>query len=144
MRQPRYDELMEPAEGIDYSPLHREIDALKTRLCSCRHEGTCVSCRGFEMLREQAQMVIAAASQPVLLQVAQEASIKHLAERFGGLQEKLATDSRLQELMGPVIERIVEDLGGPEAAQKFFDELGLGGMPPQTGDGGSKAYDDRV
>ena len=57
----------EIGSGVDISPLHRELDRLKSQLCRCQHQGTCMACRGFEMLREQSQMVVAAASQPVLM-----------------------------------------------------------------------------
>lgn len=119
--------------GVDLSGLHREIDRLKAQLCHCRFEGTCMACRGFEVLREQAQMVVAAASQPVLMQVAQEANVKDLMSRMGGLQDKLADDSQLQELMARVVERIQDDLGGPEALERFFGSLGgFGGFGGQT------------
>src|ERR1035437_7834564 len=83
-------------EGVDLSGLHRELDRLKTQLCRCQHQGTCLACKGFEILREQSQMVVAAASQPVLMQVAQEAAIKDLVGQLGGVQEKLAEDPHLQ------------------------------------------------
>ena len=86
-----------------------------------------MACQGFEMLRQQAQMVVAAASQPVLMQVAQEAAVKDLAAQMGGLQEKLADDPQLQELMSRVIDRIADDVGGPEELQKLFSQLGMFG-----------------
>ena len=119
------------SQGVDISPLHREIDRLKTQLCRCQHQGTCIACKGFEMLREQSQMVVAAGSQPVLVQVAQEAAVKDLMGRLGGMQEtlqgKIADDTELQELMARVMDRVQEDLGGPEAMQQLIDSLGLGG-----------------
>jgi len=111
-------------EGVDLSGLHREIDRVKSQLCRCGHKGECIACQGFEMLRQQAQMVVAAASQPVLMQVAQEAAIKDLLGQMGGAQEKLMGDPRLMDLMGQMMERIQEDLGGPEALQRMF-----GGFP---------------
>jgi hypothetical protein len=111
-------------EGVDLSGLHREIDRVKSQLCRCGHKGDCIACQGFEMLRQQAQMVVAAASQPVLMQVAQEAAIKDLLGQMGGAQEKLMGDPRLMDLMGQMMERIQEDLGGPEALQRMF-----GGFP---------------
>ncbi len=122
--------------GVDLSGLHREIDSLKTKLCRCRHEGTCIACQGFEMLRQQAQMVIAAASQPVLMQVAQEAAIKDLMSQMGGLQEKLAGDPQLQELMARVFDRIQDDVGGPEALTNLLRGMGL------FGPGGPESPDD--
>jgi len=123
--------MAEPSsEGVDLSGLHREIDRLKAQLCRCGHQGECIACQGFEMLRQQAQMVIAAASQPVLMQVAQEAAVKDLLSQMGGAQEKLMGDPRLMDLVGQMMERIQEDLGGPEELQKMF-----GGFPGFPGFG---------
>jgi len=115
--------------GVDLSGLHRELDRLKTQLCRCQHRGECLACQGFEMLRQQAQMVVSAASQPVLMQVAQEAAVKDLLSQMGGAQEKLMGDPRLMELVGQMMERIQEDLGGPEALEKMFGGMGLPGFP---------------
>jgi hypothetical protein len=134
----------EAQDGVDISPLHREIDRLKSQLCRCQHQGTCVACKGFEMLREQSQMVVAAASQPVLVQVAQEAAVKDLMDRIGGMQEtlqgKISEDTELQELMARAMERIQDDLGGPEALQQLMQSLGLSEMP--TNSPTKPAYDD--
>jgi len=120
--------------GVDLSGLHRELDRLKAQLCRCQHQGECLACQGFEMLRQQAQMVVSAASQPVLMQVAQEAAVKDLLSQMGGAQEKLMGDPRLIDLVGQIMERVQEDLGGPEALQRMF-----GGFPgfPGFGTGGS-------
>ena len=126
----------QPAEGIDLSGLHRELDRAKSQLCRCGHRGECVACQGFEMLRQQAQMVVAAASQPVLMQVAQEAAIKDLLSQMGGAQEKLMGDPRLMDLVGQMMERIQEDLGGPEALQRMF-----GGFPGFPGFGSGPGED---
>ena len=128
-------------EGVDLSGLHREIDRVKTQLCRCGHKGECIACQGFEMLRQQAQMVVAAASQPVLMQVAQEAAVKDLLGQMGGAQEKLLGDPRLMDLMGQMMERIQEDLGGPEALQRMFGGFpGFPGFPGAEpgGPGGSR------
>jgi hypothetical protein len=95
-----------------------------------------MACQGFEMLRQQAQMVVSAASQPVLMQVAQEAAIKDMLGQMGGAQEKLLGDPRLMDLVGQMMERIQEDLGGPEALQKMFGSMGFPGFPGD-GAGGS-------
>jgi hypothetical protein len=129
----------QPNQGVDLSGLHREIDRLKSQLCRCGHQGECIACQGFEMLRQQAQMVVSAASQPVLMQVAQEAAVKDLLGQMGGAQEKLMGDPRLMDLVGQMMERIQEDLGGPEALQKMF-----GGFPGFPGFGpGEGGPDDR-
>ena len=142
-----------PPEGIDLSPLHRELDRLKAALCRCNHQGECLACRGFEVLRQQSQMVAAAASQPVLMQVAQEAALKDMLGQLGGLGEKLEGDVRLQELMGQMMERVQEDLGGPDGLREFLERMGLHNVPGfGGGDGPSespneqppprRAYDD--
>ena len=114
-------------EGVDLSPLHSAIDKLKNEMCSCGHNNECMACKGFEVVREQAQMVYAAASQPVLVQVAQEASVKDLMERMKPLQEKLVEDPKLQELMNEVMHRLQEDIGGEENLKDLLG--GLGGPP---------------
>lgn len=124
-----YDQAMtddaQPQEGLDLSGLHREIDRLKAQLCRCHHEGTCVACKGFEVVRQQGQAVAAAASQPVLMQVAQEAAVKDMLAQLGGLQAKLATDPQLAELMTRMAERVQEDLGGPEALEEMLKNMGF-------------------
>jgi len=116
-----------PGGGVDISGLHRELDRLKVQLCRCNHSGECLACRGFEVLRQQAQMVVAAASQPVLMQVAQEAAVKDLMSQLGGAGEQLGEDTRVQELLSQLLERVQEDLGGPEELARMFG--GLGGLP---------------
>lgn len=128
----------QPSAGVDLSGLHREIDRLKAQLCRCGHQGECIACQGFEMLRQQAQMVVSAASQPVLMQVAQEAAIKDLLSQMGGAQEKLMGDPRLMDLVGQMMERIQEDLGGPEELQKMFGGFpGFPGFGPEGPGGGA-------
>jgi len=125
-----YDRGMDtPETAVDLSPLHRELDRLKTQLCRCQHRGECLACRGFEVLRQQAQMVVHAASQPVLMQVAQEAGLKDLMTQLGGAQEKLVGDPRLQDLLAQLLERVQEDLGGPEEMQRMFGGMFPGGFP---------------
>ena len=77
---------------IDLSPLQRELDALRIQLCHCNNAGTCLGCQGIELLRQQAQVVVSAASQPVLLQVAQESQAKELTQRIQHMQEQLLRD----------------------------------------------------
>ncbi|MDQ6846186.1 MAG: hypothetical protein M3019_01160 [Candidatus Dormibacteraeota bacterium] len=150
----------EPEEGggVDLSGLHREFDRLKNQLCRCQHQGTCLACRGFEILREQSQTVVAASSQPVLMQVAQEAAVKDLLGQLGGVQEKLAGDPQIQELLMRMMDRVQEDLGGPDELAKLFSGLGFPMSPDGTPDvsgqlpgfgtappakGASESYDDR-
>jgi len=126
--------MAEEAGGVDLSGLHRELDRLKNQLCRCQHQGTCLACRGFEILREQSQTVVAASSQPVLMQVAQEAAVKDLIGQLGGVQEKLAGDPQIQELLMRMMERVQEDLGGPDELAKLFTGLGFP-MPPDGAGG---------
>jgi hypothetical protein len=135
---------MEPhPASVDLSGLYRELDRLNTHLCRCHHRGECLACRGFQILRQQCQVVAAAASQPALLQVAQEAAAKDLMTQLGGLQEKLAADPRLQELLTQLVERAQEDLGGPEQLQRLFGDLGgLPGFPGFPSGGGQPPPDD--
>ena len=120
--------------GVDLGGLHVELDRLKAQLCRCQHQGTCVACRGFEVVRQQVQVVVAAASQPVLMQVAQEVAIKDLMTQLGGLQEKLAEDPQLQELMARLFERVQDDLGGPDSLQQMFGSMFPGEGFPGTED----------
>jgi hypothetical protein len=104
-----------------------------------------MACKGFEVIRQQVQVVAAAASQPVLMQVAQEVQMEQLMGQLGGLQEKLSEDPQLQELMARMFERVQDDLGGPEQFQQMLGGLfggmgGLGGMAP---DGTDVPPDDR-
>ena len=138
-------------DSVDLSGLHRELDRLKAQLCRCQHQGTCLACRGFEILREQSQTVVAAASQPVLMQVAQEAAVKDLVGQLGGVQEKLAGDPQIQELLARMMDRVQEDLGGPEELARLFARLGFpmpdgaAGEPGDTAppNPASQSYDDR-
>ena len=129
--------MAEDSSGVDLSGLHRELDRLKNQLCRCQHQGTCLACRGFEILREQSQTVVAAASQPVLMQVAQEAAVKDLMGQLGGVQEKLAGDPQIQELLARMMDRVQEDLGGPDELAKFFSGLGF---PVPDGSGGTPGF----
>jgi hypothetical protein len=91
------------SEPIDLSPLQRELDNLRVQLCHCNNAGTCLGCQGIEVLRQQAAMVVSAASQPVLLQVAQEAQAREMLKRVQEMQEQLLRDPEaakaLEELL---------------------------------------------
>jgi len=132
--------------GVDLSGIHNALDRLKAQLCRCQNQGTCMACRGLEVVRQQVQVVVAAASQPVLMQVAQEVAMKDLMTQLGGFQEKLSEDPQLQELMSRMFERVQDDLGGAENMERLLKGLfGAGGpggpddrdvppddRPPQT------------
>ncbi len=130
------------SSGVDLSAAHAALDQLKAQLCRCQHQGTCLACRGFEVIRQQLQVVAAAATQPVLMQVAQEVAIKDLMTQLGGLQEKLAEDPQLQELMARFMERVQDDLGGAENLQRMLGGL-FGGEVPGSGDDREIPPDDR-
>jgi hypothetical protein len=104
-----------------------------------------MACKGFEVIRQQVQVVAAAASQPVLMQVAQEVQMEQLMSQLGGLQEKLSEDPQLQELMARMFERVQDDLGGPEQFQQMLGGLfgGMGGLGGMTQDGTDVPPDDR-
>src|SRR5580700_10872895 len=142
-----YDHTMGDASqpGVDLSGIHSELDKLKSRLCRCQHQGTCIACKGFEVIRQQVQVVAAAASQPVLMQVAQEVQMEQLMSQLGGLQEKLSEDPQLQELMARMFERVQDDLGGPEQFQQMLGGLfgGMGGLGGMTPEGTEIPPDDR-
>ena len=129
-----YDRFVgEDTAAVDLTPLHAALDQLKAKLCRCQHQGTCIACRGFEVIRQQTQVVVAAASQPVLMQVAQEVAVKDLMTQLGGLQAKLAEDPQLQELMVRLFERVQDDLGGPENLQRMLGTIfgaESGSVPP--------------
>ena len=131
----------EPA-GVDLSGVHQALDSLKAQLCRCQHQGTCLACKGFEVVRQQVQVVVAASSQPVLMQVAQEVAVNDLMSQLGGLQEKLAEDPQLQELMARLFERVQDDLGGAENMQRMFGSI-FGGQFPGTPDDHDVPPDDR-
>src|SRR5260370_40140108 len=99
------------SQPVDLSPLQRELDNLRLQLCTCNNSGHCLVCQGVEMLRQQAPMIVSAATQPVLLQVAQETQAKELVKQVQEMQERLLRD--------PEAAKAREDL------LKFFQE------PPQ-------------
>jgi len=82
------------------------------------------------MVRQQAQAVVAAASQPILIQVAQEAAMKDMASQFEGMAERLMSDPEIrraaeamqdQVMSDPETRRLLEELmkrmGGPPAPE---------------------------
>ncbi|MDQ6691661.1 MAG: hypothetical protein M3Z13_02730 [Candidatus Dormibacteraeota bacterium] len=114
--------------GADVSELHVALDRLRRQLCHCGMAGECLGCKGIEMVRQQAQAVVAAASQPVLIQVAQEASMKDMANQFEGMAERLMSDPEIRRAAEAMQEQVMND---PETRQ-LLEELmkKLGGQPP--------------
>src|ERR1700741_3560713 len=115
---------MEPQQAsVDISSMYSELDRLNDRLCRCQHRQECLACRGFEVLRQQSRMIVCAASQPALMQIAQEAAATDLIAQLA-MQAKLAADPHLLELVSQLIERVQQDLGGPEQLQRLFGSCG--------------------
>src|ERR687885_923331 len=100
--------------AVDLSEVHVALDRLRRQLCHCGLQGECLGCRGVEMIRVQVESVAAAASQPVLLQVAQEAAMKDMATRFEGMAERLMEDPELRRAAEAMQERVMAD---PETRQ---------------------------
>ena len=99
--------------GVDLSELHLTLDKLRQQLCHCGNKGECLGCKGIEMIRQQAQAVVAAASQPILIQVAQEAAMKDMASQFEGMAERLMSDPETRRLL----EELMKRMGGPPAGE---------------------------
>src|ERR1700674_1766401 len=53
------------AGPTDMSELHLALDRLRPQLCHCGFKGECLGCKGIEMVRAQAEAVVAAASPPL-------------------------------------------------------------------------------
>jgi hypothetical protein len=115
----------------DLSPVHSALDGLRRQLCHCGMKGECLGCKGVEMVRAQVEAVAAAASQPVLMQVAQEAAMKDMANQFQGMAERLLSDPELRRAAEAMQERVMSD---PEA-RRLIEELmrRLGGPPLDEG-----------
>jgi hypothetical protein len=117
------------AGPIDLSELHTALDRLRPQLCHCGLKGECLGCKGIEMVRAQAEAVAAAASQPVLIQVAQETAMKDMTTRFQAMSERLMADPEIRRSAEQMQEKLMSD---PETRQ-LLEELmrRLGGTPPQ-------------
>jgi len=81
------------------------------------------------MIRAQAEAVAAAASQPILFQVAQEASMKDMATRFEAMADRLLNDPEMRRAAEEMQDRVMSD---PETRQ-LLEELmkRLGQQPPE-------------
>ncbi len=92
-------------------------------------QGECLGCKGVEMIRAQVEAVAAAASQPVLMQVAHEAAMKDMAAQFEGMTERLLSDPEMRHAAEAMQERLMSD---PET-RKLLEELmrRLGGEAPE-------------
>ena len=117
------------AGPIDMSELHLALDRLRPQLCHCGFKGECLGCKGIEMVRAQAEAVIAAASQPILMQVAQEAAMKDMTNRFQAMSERLMSDPDIRRSAEDMQQKLMSD---PDTRQ-LIEELmrRLGGTPPE-------------
>jgi len=112
------------------SELHSALDRLRPQLCHCGLKGECLGCKGIEMVRAQAEAVVAAASQPILIQVAQESAMKDMASRFEAMSERLMSDPEIRRSGEQMQERLMSD---PDTRQ-LLEELmrRLGAPPPES------------
>src|SRR5256885_665610 len=99
------------------SPVHAAPDGLRRQLCHCGLKDECLGCKGVEMVRSQVEAVAAAASQPVLMQVAQEAAMKDMASQFEGMAERLLSDPELRRAAEALQGRGMSGPGGPRPLQ---------------------------
>jgi ERCC4-related helicase len=116
-------------EPVDLSAIHRELDTLKRAVCHCRLRGECLGCKGIEMVRQQLEAVVAAASQPVLLQVAQETAAKEMLTQFGQMQERLMDDPQMRQAADAVRERLMSDPEARRMIEELMQRLGQGDGP---------------
>lgn len=86
------------------------------------------------MVRAQMEAVAAAASQPVLLQVAQEAAMKDMTDRFQEMAERVLADPEMRHAAEAMQERVMSD---PEARKLLEDLMRRLGEPPPDGAPGS-------
>ena len=112
------------------SELHASLDRLRTQICHCGFKGECLGCKGIEMIRVQAESVVAAASQPILLQVAQEASMKDMATRFEAMSERLLSDPEIRRSAEEMQQRLMSD---PETRQLLEELMRRLGGPSDEG-----------
>ena len=89
--------------------------------------GECLGCRGIEMVRIQAEAVASAASQPILLQVAQEAAAKDMAAQFEGMAERLMSDPEMRQAAEAMQEKVMSD---PETRRLLEELMRRMGTPP--------------
>ena len=116
------------AGAIDMSEMHVALDHLRTQICHCGLKGECLGCKGVEMVRAQAEAVVAAASQPILLQVAQEASMRDMATRFQAMSERLMSDPDIRRSAEEMQQKLMSD---PETRQLIEELMRRLGTPPE-------------
>jgi uncharacterized membrane-anchored protein YjiN (DUF445 family) len=114
--------------AIDLSETHLALDRLRKQLCHCGMRGECLGCRGVEMVRAQVEAVAAAASQPILVQVAQEAALKDMAGRFEDMARRLMEDPDMRRAAEDMQQRVMSD---PEARRLLEELMKRLGSPPE-------------
>ena len=142
------------AEPVDLSPIHRELDAVKRVICHCQLQGECLGCKGIEMVRQQLEAVVAAASQPVPLQEPpqaldfagpggdagqglQEPGLqrphmgREMLTQFAQMQERLMDDPQMRQAADAVRQRLMEDPEARRMIEELMNRLGQGGEPGQ-------------
>jgi uncharacterized membrane-anchored protein YjiN (DUF445 family) len=115
-------------DPVDLSEVHASLDRLRRQLCHCGLRGECLGCRGVEMVRAQVEAVAAAASQPILMQVAQEAAMKDMASQFEGMAERLLSDPEVRRAAEAMQERVMSD---PETRRLLEELMRRLGPPPE-------------
>jgi hypothetical protein len=115
-------------DPVDLSDVHASLDRLRRQLCHCGLRGECLGCRGVEMVRAQVEAVAAAASQPILMQVAQEAAMKDMAAQFEGMAERLLSDPEVRRAAEAMQERVMSD---PETRRLLEELMRRLGPPPE-------------
>src|SRR5258708_12541177 len=108
------------AGPTDMSELHLALDRLRPQLCHCGFKGECLGCKGIEMVRAQAEAVVAAASQPILIQVAQEASMKDMTTRFQAMSDRLMSDPHIRRSAQEMQHRLMSDPETPPPPQELM------------------------
>lgn len=107
------------AGPVDLSEVHVALDRLRRQICHCGLQGECLGCKGIEMVRAQVEAVAAAASQPVLMQVAQEAAMKDMSSQFEAMAQRLMDDPDVRRAEEAMQQRVMED---PET-RRLLEEL---------------------
>ncbi len=118
------------AGPIDLSDLHAALDRLRPQLCHCGLKGECLGCKGIEMVRAQAEAVAAAASQPILIQVAQESAMKDMTSRFQAMSERLMADPDIRRSAEQMQEKLMSDPETRQLLEELMRRLGGGPPPP--------------
>lgn len=118
------------AGPVDLSDIHAALDRLRPQLCHCGMKGECLGCKGIEMVRAQVEAVAAAASQPILIQVAQETAMKDMASRFQAMSERLMSDPEIRRSAEQMQERLMSDPETRQLLEELMRRLGGGTMPP--------------